>query len=662
MENIILIELVGKKFFLSGDLKLIFQNRRLLLSFRRLGFSELNRYIEIHFEEKTKIQILQDIQDLLEKFDIKYHFHESVRTQISAYNNEQENFKIFTKNAKEIRNNTFSDNIELMEGFEIFKNVLNNSLKRTLYPMQMLSSFHMAFSQNSCNFAVPGAGKTSIVYGAYAYLKSLPKNNPKHVNKIVVIGPLSSFAPWENEYKDCFGKIVESQRLSGDASILLSRKKQHLYSSNPKELTLISHAGVSIFEKEIVDFLKQNKAMVIVDEAHRIKKAEGIWGQSAVEISKEASSRIVLTGTPIPNGYEDLYNLYRFIYPFKFRDILQIHYDQLRDLTKCSISNEDDRVKKFIDNIKPYFIRIKKKDLNLPKVIENIVLVDMDEHQRIIYDFIEEKYIKSFVSNSSGTVKDVLNKAKLIRLRQAATNPALLAKTLRETLEHSENGDVDSNYHFAEIDNETIDDSSIFAQIKEYQQSEIPKKFKAIKEIFETKIIPISGKVIVWTIFIQNAEELQDYLKNNGIKSKLLIGKVPQEEREEIIGAFNNENNLDFKVVIANPFAVSESISLHKGCHNAIYMERDYNCANFLQSKDRIHRVGLPENTETNYYYLISKNSIDSIINEKLDEKIKRMEKIIDEDIPLFARINDSDETDIIKSLLDDYARRSQNL
>jgi len=88
-------------------------------------------------------------------------------------------------------------------------------------------------------------------------------------------------------------------------------------------------------------------------------------------------------------------------------------------------------------------------------------------------------------------------------------------------------------------------------------------------------------------------------------------------------------------------------------------MERDYNCANFLQSKDRIHRVGLKEDTQTNYYYLISSNSIDSVINNRLDTKVKRMEKIIDEDIPLFKRIDDSDETDIITSLLDDYAKRA---
>jgi hypothetical protein len=60
----------------------------------------------------------------------------------------------------------------------------------------------------------------------------------------------------------------------------------------------------------------------------------------------------------------------------------------------------------------------------------------------------------------------------------------------------------------------------------------------------------------------------------------------------------------------------------------------------------------------TEYYYLVSTDSIDGVIDDKLGEKIKRMEKVIDEDIPLFARINDSDETDLIKALLIDYAKR----
>jgi SNF2 family DNA or RNA helicase len=234
----------------------------------------------------------------------------------------------------------------------------------------------------------------------------------------------------------------------------------------------------------------------------------------------------------------------------------------------------------------------------------------------------------------------------------------MLIKPLMGALESSDEGG-DPNVQFTLSYDEGIDDSEIFKDIKSYCETGIPAKFSAIKQLYEEKIQPTGGKVIVWTIFIQNAEELQSYLDEAGIKSRLLIGRIPQEEREETVDKFNNPENNEFNVVIANPFSVSESISLHEGCHNAIYMERDYNAANFIQSKDRIHRVGLKDDVITNYYYLVSPDSIDEVLNASLFFKVKRMEDIINEDIPLFQRVHDNDETDIITNLLRDYARRS---
>src|SRR3546814_2920448 len=64
---------------------------------------------------------------------------------------------------------------------------------RTFYRKQLLSAYHLAFAQNVCNFSVPGAGKTSIVYAAYAYLQSLPAEDPRSIERLLIIGPLSSF-------------------------------------------------------------------------------------------------------------------------------------------------------------------------------------------------------------------------------------------------------------------------------------------------------------------------------------------------------------------------------------------------------------------------------------------------------------------------------------
>jgi SNF2 family DNA or RNA helicase len=649
----------SSNFILLNCAEQLTSDKRLVISLKRLNFQISDSNVFIPFEEKSKIATLDEVQRLLTKFNFKKILSEETIADVKSFNREEELFAEFSEKARRIRNDEFDSDQVLIDNFDAFQKIIKHNLKRPLYPLQLLSAFHMAFSQNSCNFAVPGAGKTSIVYAAYSYLKQLPKEDPQYVDKLIVIGPLSSFAPWENEYIECFDKKVKSQRLSGDISISRERKEEHLYSGDPAELTLIFHGGVKSFQNEIIDFLKINSTMVVVDEAHRMKNPEGVWGKSIIEISKEARSRIILTGTPVPNGYEDLYNLFQFIYPFKFKSILGYHYANLLDMTKNS-PPDSQRVKQFTTNISPFFIRIKKDDLKLPTIQEKIIEIDMNKHQREIYDFIETSYIRSFKENPNATVKDILNKAKLIRLRQASTNPALLAKPLKDSLPNNrELDEFDPNSMFADYTDEFIDDSEVFHRICNYSKLEIPQKFIEIKDIIEENILNKNEKIIIWTIFIQNSKDLQNYLLNDNIISKLLIGETPQEDREIIISKFNNPDNHEFQVIIANPFAVSESISLHKGCHNAIYLERDYNCSNFLQSKDRIHRVGLAEDQITKYYYIISKNSIDGVIDKRLQIKIKRMEAIIDEDIPLFSRIDNDDETDIIKALIADYVHRT---
>jgi len=661
MENVeidVSTDEVNPGFIVRGRYDEIIANKRLILTLKRLNYSSRENAIFIPFREETQIKVLQDIQGLFAKYDLITSLSKDVIKDVQGFDRENRLFEEFESKARSIRNDEFQTYPELVENYRSFKDVLNETLAENLYPLQELSSFHMAFAQNACNFAVPGAGKTRIVYGAYSYLKSLPTDDPKHVDKLMVIGPLSSFAPWENEYIACFGHNTTFQRLSGDSSISKDKKLEHLYSGSPAEVTLIFHGGVDNLQRDIIAFLKKNKTMVVVDEAHRIKNPDGVWGKSVVEISKEATSRIILTGTPVPNGYQDIFNLYRFIYPFKYKDILKVHYQNLEDMTSNSLPDSD-RVQNLKENISPFFIRIKKDDLKLPPIKEEIILIDMEPYQREIYDFIETTYINSFNQNPSATVKDILNKAKLIRLRQASTNPALLAKTLKDSLANNDLTDeYDPNSRFTTYNDEYIDDSEFFNKICNYRQFETPQKFIEIKKIIDSEILRNNEKVIIWTIFIQNAKELKGYLYDHNISSKLLIGEIEQNERETTIKKFNDPNNSEFQVIIANPFSVAESISLHKGCHNAIYLERDYNCSNFLQSKDRIHRVGLAKGQITNYYYIISRNSIDEIINDRLRTKIERMEMIINDDIPLFNRITDSDETDIIKDLIANYAKR----
>lgn len=573
---------------------------------------------------------------------------------IQAYYEEEQNFADFSKKALDIRNNDCD-----IEEFKKFKDsLIDNMQNRTLYELQMLAAYHLAFSQNACNFSVPGAGKTSVVYGAYAYLHNLPEGDTKKVDRILIISPLNAFAPWELEYEECFGRKPTSKRLSGKLDV--EEKKQYLYEMNPAEITLVSYASVISLVDELTYFLKKHRVMVILDEAHKIKNTKGgVISQSIMALAENCKSRVVLTGTPAPNGYEDLFNLFKFIWPTK--NIIKYHIGQLRDMSKTV---DDPRVDSLLDTISPYFIRIKKGDLGIPPAINHPpVQVEMKPSQRKIYDFIEKQYISDIAKSKDSQVKSELIKARMIRLMQAATNPALLAQPLKD---------------FAQIEDVDFDgvqdDSEMLKEILKYSTNEIPAKYEKAKEIIE-KIISDGGKVIVWACYIKNIELLKEYLEGNGIPVRTLYGATPiagddiseeDEEysltREAIVKEFHNPDS-SFKVIIANPFAVSESISLHKACHNAIYLERSFNAAHFLQSKDRIHRYGLKEGTETHYYYLVSNDSVDGTVHQRLIDKERRLMEIIESmPIPLFDNFLDADGDEDIKAVLRDYAKRTKTL
>ena len=77
-------------------------------------------------------------------------------------------------------------------------------------------------------------------------------------------------------------------------------------------------------------------------------------------------------------------------------------------------------------------------------------------------------------------------------------------------------------------------------------------------------------------------------------------------------------------ILIGNPQKGGEGISLHKACHNAIYLDRDYDAGKYLQSRDRIHRIGLddPKSILCNYYFLESVHAGTDKDHPVIDERV----------------------------------------
>ena len=75
-----------------------------------------------------------------------------------------------------------------------------------------------------------------------------------------------------------------------------------------------------------------------------------------------------------------------------------------------------------------------------------------------------------------------------------------------------------------------------------------------------------------------------------------MTGTTSHSEMKEF-NEFKDDTNP--RVLIATPASLAEAVSLHKNilgkrvCSHAIYLDRNWNGAQFMQSMDRIHRIGM---------------------------------------------------------------------
>ena len=68
-----------------------------------------------------------------------------------------------------------------------------------------------------------------------------------------------------------------------------------------------------------------------------------------------------------------------------------------------------------------------------------------------------------------------------------------------------------------------------------------------------------------------------------------------------------------------------------KVCQYAIYVDRSFNAAHYLQSEDRIHRLGLREDQRPIVEILQCENSIDELVQLRLEFKVDAMSKALND-------------------------------
>jgi len=506
--------------------------------------------------------------------------------------------------------------------FREFCAFVSRSVLRKLKYHQLKAAFHLYVVGNGANFSVPGSGKTTAILTVYEKLKSEGK-----VNLLFVVGPPACFGPWRIEFEETFGRPPDWKILAGGNQT--ARKSEYFsLPSDRSELYLTTFQTLLNDNNEVITFLRDRntKTFLVIDEAHYIKQIEGNWANAVLSISEHVKYRCVLTGTPMPRSYTDVFNMFDFMWPGG---------EVIDSDTKIKIQiqeehNDTASAKGMLEeSIGPMFYRVRKSELGLiPPVFHPPYVLKMNRYEKLIYDAIQHKirsYSKQDYLKNIDLVR-TLRKGRIIRLRQCVSYTKLLTKAVE-------------NYREKLI----TDESDLAKLIYDYDDLEVPAKLEYLKQ-FVSSLQNRKQKVVIWAYFVDTLKLIRKHLNQAGFYCRLIYGATPieqtsideEETREKIRDEFvDARSGLD--ILIANPAACAESISLHKTCYHALYYDLSYNCAQYLQSLDRIHRVGGSEVNQAHYYFLQYENTIDQDIKANLEKKAEKMYDIIEEDYSIYS-------------------------
>ncbi|WP_192764102.1 DEAD/DEAH box helicase [Actinomadura algeriensis] len=479
--------------------------------------------------------------------------------------------------------------------------LLGSGWKGDLTSFQRRDIVKLLSLRHGANFSVPGAGKTRVGLAVFQALRQRGE-----VERLLVVGPKSAYESWLYENEVCFSSPLRISVYGKDADP----------SANAM---IINYERLDGALEILGSWLTARPSLLLLDEAHRMKAgSRGVYGSACLALGPRARRRLILTGTPAPNGAKDLENLFGFVWPGYGRQKV-IQAVGGGDLAKAS------------QVLRPLFTRTTKGELGLPAVRTVIKPVDMPPLHNEIY----EALLGRFSARATGSEADFLAWGKItVYLLMAATSPALLhvGSTRYEPLE----------YQVPPL--QAPQGSQLSELLRDLPNYEFSPKYREALAIVEANAAQ-GRKTLVWSTFIRSLNTLERVLR----KFRPTVVHGGTEDREAEIARFRNDP--DCLVLLSNPATLGEGISLHQHCHDAVYVDRDFAAGRFLQSLDRIHRLGMDPETETRVTILASKDTVDDVVQQRLAQKLEFMGSVLDD--PGVKQLADLDEEPAVGGGLD---------
>jgi len=430
-------------------------------------------------------------------------------------------------------------------------------------------------------FMEMGTGKTFVTINV-ASARAMNGN----INAMVVICPTSVKPVWEIE-------IEKHCPIETNIHVLESggTKRTEAFIVEDSDSMKILIVGVESLSQGgahglVERFVMAHRAMIVLDESSRIKNPQAGRTKKAISLGTGCTYKVILTGTAITQGMQDLYSQFRFLswkiigqksyYTFKYRYCQMGGFEGRKIIGH--INNDE-----LLDLVAPHTTLIQKSEMMdlPPKVYESVSIQPSAIQKKALKELGDPFSMATIVDGKLLEVETVLE--RMTRYQQIVGG------------------------HFPWKDEE-----------QEQQIMRMPNKNPKMEEMM-SQIEGLHGdsKVIIWARFIPEIEWIVEELNNRGWEAFTYIGSTPQGDRKRILEEFQDPSN-KVRFFVSNPAMGGIGITLTEASYT-FYYSNTFSLEDRMQSEDRNHRRG--QSKSVTYMDLIMNHAIDRSMVSALRNK-----------------------------------------
>ncbi len=437
-----------------------------------------------------------------------------------------------------------------------------------------------------------GTGKTRTALAAVEALGC---------RKVLVVCPISAVGAWKQEVVKLGLQTKVTDLTHGSikdrASYLRDVRHNGEGSFSEHEMVLVNYEAYwrEPLRSAIVRFKPQ---MVIYDEAHRLKGRS--TRQSRFAHSLQAPHNLALTGTPIANGLEDIYSIFKAFRPEVFGSRWQPFSDRYLTMGGylghqiVGYRNQDELENKMAS---VSYRKRKEEILDLPDKVDVRVPVPLDD--RSYYNEMVRHAVAQITGRETAPSEVGIDEKSGRLISGVALSRVMLTNILR--LQQLASG-------FVTLSDGRVVDTSY-------------EKDLYLKDLLQDAAAA-DNKIVVFCRFRREVDRAYS-VAQSFLCSDILDGRVATQRRESVIHGFQYGRTQCLVVQIA---AGALGINL-SSAHIAIFYGLDYNLGTYLQARDRLHRIGQKNNVT--YYHLLAERTVDEKIFRILEHKENLAETVL---------------------------------